>query len=47
MWGKICLQKFGIDVKNLLKNVCEIIIEVVFAIHSLDKNVSSSVGGVV
>ncbi len=42
--GKICLQKFDIDVKNLLKKVCEIITEIVFAIHSLDKNVSSRVG---
>ncbi|MBS7249970.1 MAG: hypothetical protein KIH08_05175 [Candidatus Freyarchaeota archaeon] len=38
------MQKLDQDVKYLLRDICRLILEIVFAIHSLDKNISSRVG---
>ncbi|MEM2959203.1 MAG: hypothetical protein QW261_12975 [Candidatus Jordarchaeaceae archaeon] len=38
------MQKLNQDVKYLLRDICKLILEIVFAIHSIDKNISSRVG---
>ncbi|MEM3650750.1 MAG: hypothetical protein QW831_08525 [Candidatus Jordarchaeaceae archaeon] len=38
------MQKLNQDVKYLIRDICKLILEIVFAIHSIDKNISSRVG---